>query len=461
MEEELTVAAIMALLEEADISFGVDQDAIEKLVAEPVYDEPVIVAQGEPPVAGEDAQIEYMFDASRKKTPTEDEHGRVDYKDLNYIQNASKGEVLVQRIPPTAGTPGKTVFGIEIAALKGKDKRLIKGPNTQLSVDGLTLTSVIDGTIVFKQNSVGVQAAGNISGSIDSSTGNINCAGSLKIAKGITSDFKVKVGGDLEIGGNVEDAIIEAECSVLIRGGFFGGGHGSITAGGDVTVKYVENQKIRAEGSINVGGQVLNADIYASEEVIVEGKMGSIVGGTVAAKHLVRTVSAGNDAGVLTHLHVGYDMKLIECRAKIEKELARLEEDEAKVKKALVTLYKLELTGKLPPDKQTAMDKLKKFNIELPAQVEKLQQELKELDLQLKELFGARIVIEKNVHSGTVIHFGPVYKEILDDIAGGCVFENVSGTIIWSPFQADKEGAIAEERRKKQKETQSAAATPA
>jgi hypothetical protein len=41
---------------------------------------------------------------------------------------------------------------------------------------------------------------------------------------------------------------------VLVRGGFFGSGKGIIVAGGDVTVKYAENQKIRAGGTIYVGG---------------------------------------------------------------------------------------------------------------------------------------------------------------------------------------------------------------
>jgi uncharacterized protein len=451
--ESRTSEHIRGLLKDAGVCYGLLDDAIKELVANPVIGEPVLVAKGEPPQPGKDAQLEYLFDTVAKREPKVDAQGRIDYKDLNFIQSAKAGQVLVRKIPVEPGAPGKSVLGKDIAPRTGRDRQIARGANTHLAPDGLTVMASIDGTIMFKGGSVSVQPSQNIPGSIDSSTGNINCVGSVKVYNNICSEFKVVVNGDLEVGGNVEDAFVEVTGNVLIRGGFFGSGKGIIVAGGDVTVKYAENQKIRAGGTIYIGGEVMNCDLYAGDAVVVQGKVGRIAGGNVAAKHLVRAAGFGNEASVVTHVHVAYDMKLMERLREVTKELERLASDEKRVKDALVGLYRLEMNGKLPPDKKEVLVRFKDFMTQLPAQKDALKTEFEQLKQKLQELAGARVVAEEAVFSGTVVHFGPVYKEILEDYLNGVVYEKSGEAITRTTFDAERERRHEEQWQKSRKET--------
>lgn len=277
-----------SLLDEVGIVYGIKENTIRALLENPVHNQPIVIAEGVPMQPGDDAELHYLVNLSPSHQPTVDERGNVDYKNLNYIQNAHAGQILLRKTPPTAGRAGMSVFGREIPACPGRDRPIPLGTNTELSHDGLALVAKIDGTVGFKNNLISVYPSQQISGSIDSSIGNINCIGSLKIGKNITSGFQVHVGQDLEVGGHVEEADIVAGGNVLIRGGAFGGGKGTITAGGDVTVKFLENQKVRSDGTVYVGGEVLNCDVYADEAVLVQGKSGRIAGGSVAAKYAIR-----------------------------------------------------------------------------------------------------------------------------------------------------------------------------
>lgn len=451
----LTAEQVYNFMAESGIVYGIKHDVIKNILANPVSGEKVAIAEGEPSTPGGDAEIEYLFNTSNRRAPTINESGIINYKDLNFIQSAKAGQVLARKTPPLRGTPGKSIFGKEIPAKPGRDRAIGRGANTELSSDGLTLTSTIEGTISFKSNIVSIQPTQSIPGSVDAGTGNINCLGSLKIQKNICSEFKVAVGDDLEVGGNVEDAIIDAGGNVLIKGGFFGGGKGVITAKGDVTVRYVEQQKIRADGTVYVGGVVLNCDIYAGDSVVVQGKSSKIAGGNVAAKRLVRVATLGNDAGVLTHVHVAYDMKTVERLREVTRELERLTGDEKRVKDAMVVLYRLEMNGKLPSDKKEVLQRFKQFTKELPAQREALQKEHDVLRISMQELSDARVVVEERIHAGSVIHFGAVYKEINEDVTGGYVFEKTGDSITRSPLNQERERQF-EEQMKRTRQAQSA-----
>ncbi len=455
-----TAEDLKRILFENGVLFGVDDDAINDVAALGNTDAPVRIACGVPAKPGEDAVLEYLFDLETNRKPREDEHGKIDYKNLNYIQNARAGQILVRKKPATAGQPGKSVFASEIPAKPGRDRQLGQGSNTEVSQDGLSLVSRIDGTIAVKFGQVSVQPNQNINDSVDSSTGNLDSVGSLKVGKNITSDFKVTVAHDLEVGGNVEDATIQIGGSALIRGGFFGGGKGKLLAGGDVTVKYVENQKIRSGGSCFIGGECHNADVYADDSVIVQGRPGTIIGGTVAAKHLVKASVLGNSAAVATHIRVAYDMKMVERLREISHEIERISADEKRIKEAMVVLYRLEIDGKLPPDKKQALEQFKLYIRDLPALLEELQKEQNELKSQLQELSGARIVVEERAFPGVVIHFGPIYKELQEEIVGPVVFEKIGDAISKSSLDPARERLLEEEWKKsKQARTADVAAT--
>jgi uncharacterized protein (DUF342 family) len=146
-------------------------------------------------------------------------------------------------------------------------------------------------------------------------------------------------------------------------------------------------------------------------------------------------------------------MKLMERLREVTKELERLASDEKRVKDALVGLYRLEMNGHLPADKKDVLVRFKDFMTQLPAQKDSLKTEFEQLKQKLQELAGARVVAEEAVHAGTVVHFGPVYKEILEDIRNGVVFEKGGETITRTTFDAERERRHEEQWQKSRKDS--------
>jgi hypothetical protein len=407
---------IVGELNKAGIVHGLLEEEIQRIVDSQQYDVTTLVASGAAPVAGDDALIEFLFDTSPKKSPREDGDGRIDYRDLNYIQNSSAGQVLVRKTPPTSGSPGMSVFGAQIPSTPGKDKKLPKGANTAVSADGLELTSEIEGSIVYASGVVNVHSVRTISGSIDASTGNIECNGSLKIAREVKSGFKVVVKGDLEISGHVEDAEIECEGNVIVKGGFFGSGAGRIRAKGDVTLKWIEGQTVECEGTLTVGGEVLNSKLYGKSGIVVKGSKGKIVGGEAASRFLIRAPILGSDGGATTNLRVAYDVDTIKRLKENHAELIRIGEDNVRVKEGLTALYKMEMSGKLTPERQAVLTKLEEFKKEVPTKLQELESTRESLQAKLKEIQNAVIIAESKVYAGVKVYFGLIYREIIDSM---------------------------------------------
>lgn len=100
---DLTFENVMNALRANKISYGIDENAVKKLVETPVFGSPVVVAQGKPPGKPVDGKLIYHFDIKREIKPKELPNGRVDYKDLGIVQNVRKDDVLVTMIDPVDG----------------------------------------------------------------------------------------------------------------------------------------------------------------------------------------------------------------------------------------------------------------------------------------------------------------------------------------------------------------------
>ncbi len=448
--DNVTEETIIKNLQASGITNGIDPDAVTKIVADKEFDVKHEVAKGTEPEHGHAASFELCFETERKVAPKEGDDGRIDYRDMDFLLNAEPGQVLVKKIPPTEGKPGKDVFGNEISAKPGKDKNIPKGANTELSSDGMTLSASKAGTIVYAGSVVSVQPVTTISASVDLSTGNINCKGSLKVMKNITSDMKVLVEGDMEVCGNVEDAEIVCKGNVVIKGGFIGRGDGVINAGGDVTMKYIINQTVNSRGNVTIGGEAVNSRIHARDWIDMIGAKGKIVGGHLTARKRIKAMILGADAGTKTVLKVAYDPKLMEMSKNVLAEITRLKNDEERVKAALVDLYRLKMNNKLPPKKLAVLAKLEEFKKSLPNQFEELKVQQQEIDKKLNEIKDACVIAEREAYTGVQVHIGRQYKEI-DTKRGPTIFEMYGDSIIVAPF--DKNAFEAKERAKMKKKS--------
>ncbi|RME30368.1 MAG: DUF342 domain-containing protein, partial [Candidatus Zixiibacteriota bacterium] len=194
----VTFEEIMGELKKACVVYGIDEEAIRSALSNGTVNTPVRVASGKKPQRGEDARFEYHFDTSLKHAPVVDDDGRVDYHNINAIQNTSAGEVLVTKVPPGEGQPGMDVFGNELPGLIGRDFPFKTGENVAVSDDGSQLVAAKSGAVQFQSGKVSVVEVLVIRGDVDFNVGNIDCRGSVRVGGDIKAGFIVKVDGNLE-----------------------------------------------------------------------------------------------------------------------------------------------------------------------------------------------------------------------------------------------------------------------
>ena len=432
----VTVEEIMAEINKKGIVYGIDEEAVNKVVNNQIYNKPIKIAQGEFPKRGHNSEFIYHFDTTQNHTPQIDEDGRIDYKNINFIQNVEKGKVLVTKIPPKPGEPGINIFGKNIKGADGLDFPFKNGANTKVSEDGLSLIATASGAIVYLYEKVSVNDVMVITGDVDFNVGNIDCLGSVRVTGDVKAGFEIKADGDLEVYGNVEDCNIDIKGNIMVKGGFFGKGLGVMKAGGDIYIKFAEGQVIEAKGDIIIGGEVINCSILSYGNVKVKGRKGKIVGGEVKAFKEIKASILGSNAGTMTKLAVAYNVELMNKYNKNIKESERLVNDNERIKKTLYGLYRLQIDGKLSDQQLTVLDQLEQFQKELPENLEKLKQEKEQIEEELKHLEGAKIVVEDTIYPGVRATFGLIYREIVEEHKR-CVLTLESSKILFSEFHKE------------------------
>ncbi len=341
-------------LRRKDIFHGVNHELINYLLEHQEFGKPTLIAQSTPPIPGEDARLEYHFNKVKEIHLKEKEDGRVDFKELGLITVVSVGQVLVTKTPATIGIPGMTVTGKEIYTKNGQDIHLPVGKNTAVSEDGLKLLAGIDGQVVFHENKINIETVFTVRGDVDYSVGNIDFPGSITIAGSILDGFRVKSGGNIEVGGCIEKSYVYAEGNIIVGGGIIGKDEGRVCAKKNIYANFVEHGILEAGEDVIINESIRHSTVDAKKRIIVQGKIGVILGGRLRAGEEINAKVIGSVAGTPTIVETGSLPLLREELQKLKDELV---EDEEKIKgveqgiKYLLDL-KEKLGNKFPEDKE-------------------------------------------------------------------------------------------------------------
>lgn len=133
--------------------------------------------------------------------------------------------------------------------------------------------------------------------------------GSIVIDGSVGPNWCIRASGDVEVRGFVNEAIIVAGGSVLVRGDVIGTGSSSmIVAGWDVMVNQAADTEILAGHHIAAAQQLLNCNVTAAGRILVGGppmRSGVVSGGLVHAGHEVALYRAGSAAVFPPELMIG------------------------------------------------------------------------------------------------------------------------------------------------------------
>lgn len=413
------------------IVFGIDESTLRDIFSDGIFNQEIVVARGTKVIDGIDAKIKFYFDVNKSTVPEADEKGNVDYKNINLLQNVEQGTKLAEIIPPVPGKPGKSVYGKDIMPKIGAMQRLPSGINTELSTENdKILVASKPGNVFMKGSLIQVDPIYVVPKDVDYSTGNINYIGALVVKGDVKAGFEVKCQSDLEVNGIVEDATLESEANVLIKGGFIGKKEGMITAGGNVSVKFVDNQNIEAKGSITVGEYVMHSNLTSESKIIVTGAKGAIVGGVTNAKKGLHSRDLGNYQEVATEIICGVDSELEEKLVDVKERLEKSEENLENVKKAIYKLIRLKTSMKsLPAEQEKLLQKLQHLQTVLPSQQQKIQDERNEIEAEMAKFENVEIVAEGKVYHGVKLRIGKYKKTITKEMS------NVTFKIIEAEIQ--------------------------
>ena len=401
-----TRESIRGALQEAGVVFGIDGDALRSLLEDQRYNEAVTVAQGQPAVHAESAHIEYHFNTNRGKPYLELDFGRIDLRELNFIENKYEGDVLATLVPPVSPQDGRTVTGTPVPARTDtREVRLEAGENTVLSEDGTTLSAGMDGNVKLSRGRVVIEPVVHVK-NVNYETGNIDFDGSVVVEKDIADRFVVKAGGDIQVGGGVGRATLTAGGNVLLKRGINGGGEGHIECGGNLFAKFVESSRVLSKKNVLVEEAILHSRVSAWKHCLLNGRRAEVIGSAVIVGGSLWCKKLGSVAEAELHVAVGISPDFVLEFRRTRELLAAREERLATIQEQLEQLDRAFQEG------HTA-EKLRKAQEQLAAEATAVNQEVRELrhlfhDMRdrMEASRKSMVVVEDSVYKGAVITFG-------------------------------------------------------
>ncbi|MCL1808131.1 MAG: FapA family protein, partial [Clostridiales bacterium] len=266
------------------------------------------------------------------------EDGSVDYRELGLIKNVYEGEVLCNIVLPKAGLDGTNVFGGAIPAKQGKPAAVEPGNNVVITDDKTELRAGTDGCVYFKGGKVYIEEAYSVKSDVCLKTGNIQFNGSVHIAESVRQGFKVTAQKDIYVKGLVEGAELSAGGNIAIVGGITGMNTAKIEAGGDITVKFIENAHVECGGNITCD-IILMSDVKAEKSIVMKGERAAIIGGRVLAGETITAKALGSNKHPKQEVSVRRNWNVEGDNA--EKEQMKDREKKAALKKKLAAAEKM------------------------------------------------------------------------------------------------------------------------
>lgn len=376
---EITAETIMRKLAEANVTYGIKDDAVNKIADKKLYGDRTLIAVWTPPVNGVDGTITYRYEKKVEIAPVEDEHGFVDYKNLGLVRTVHKGDIIADITLPTEGEPGTDVRGKTIRQVIGKKAAYSIGTNTELTEDGTQIVALIDGNINFKNNAFAIDNVVTIAGDVDASVGNINFVGDVVVKGEVMEGFKISSNANIIVAGNVNGALLEADGDVIIKKGCI---NSKVVAHGSVTINFCERSDIKCDGTLTSSNFVI-CDVYCGE-LCVKGNTGGLMGGKYTSLSSVELSNIGTKNYTPTMLTIGDNALLAEERISLMNEIEKNQKsiDDLTLIINFLNEKKKELRT-LPEDKEKILGNACRQKILLGVEINRLNKRVDEININL------------------------------------------------------------------------------
>lgn len=398
-----TMEEVLAQLEANKVTFGIKKEEIQKLILEKGYGREIIAAQGVPPVDGKDGYFEFLFSTDVDTRPKILEDGSVDYSSLGEVAVVEQDSEIVKYHPAVKGANGADVRGKILIGKPGRELQPLKGKGFAISEDKCSYRASLTGKAEYQENSrrLFVSNLFIVNGDVNHVTGNIQFAGDIQIRGNVVSGTMVKAYGSITVDGCVEAAHLIAGKDVVLKNGMQGGGKGRITAGGNVSGKFFEQTSIEAKGNVGANA-IMNCEIVCQERVLVSGKLGIIVGGSVNAIREVEATLIGNMSEMKTKVTVGVGSDLYSRLGTIQDEIQSIGMELKKLNAGMSKIDELmKQTGR--KDLNEKKMQILRAKIEKDSNLSSLETQRQDIVNKMEKSSNSKIIVRKTIYPGVLL----------------------------------------------------------
>lgn len=394
IDKEMLASAMTA----EGIIKGIDEGALRILLKPGTDGKPLVIARGKVPVKGRSARTECLFITERGKPWKEINSGRIDLKELNFIQNRKAGELLARHIPTIPPEDGYDIHGTVIDTEPVDIEILLKaGEGVLENEEGLE--AEIDGNVRLEDGEIIIEPTVAVK-NVDYSTGNIDFDGSVSIEETVADGFTVRATGDIHVGKTVGRGHLEAGRNLVLRAGLVGDGEGSCSVKGDLYAKFLEGAGVEVSGDLIVTEAVLHSEIEISGNLILSEGRGEITGGIAAVGGGISCKRIGNVYAGITRIYVGCPPVKLKAFHQLGQELKTIREEVDELDRQIDYLRSRSETD---PREITSMEQGMAIR---NRRLKEGAAELKEMRKTLKAADGSVIAAQDRIFPGAALSFG-------------------------------------------------------
>ncbi len=386
----------------------------------------IIISMGDLPVDGKDGWLEVV--AKKEQQELNKKTDNIFANNDNSYLSIGKDHLIAIIHPPIEGYDGVDIFNNTIKHAKAKDIKIKLTSNIYAKEDDQNqILSKVDGFLEIYQNTIYVKEVLDIKGNIDVNTGNIKAYGSLVVYGNVVNDMKLNLSQNLDVNGYVGDAEIEVGKNTVIKGGFLGSGKGTIKAGGNIQLKFIENQKVYSRGTLSISKEAINSELYVRDKIISDGAQVTIIGGYAIASESIELYSAGNEYSTNTTLEVGIDyVKKFYLRDSIVK-LGTLKKEIEFVDKEIIEISSTRRKS------QSMCDRIKLLanrHTEINNEMELLKEKRNQLLGEINKPTSSKIVIKNVIHPGVNLIINGKQRLITEKLSSKTFVLSKDGDIV-------------------------------
>ncbi len=429
---KLSAGALEMKLAAAGVTYGVYRQALQMMELEQNSEKSYRVARGKRPIDGKDGYLTYHFRREIRIAPKILEDDRVDIKTLDLFEPVRTGQLLVTRTPPDPGEDGMTVTGKVRPPKPGKNMPMPGGKNVTVDDEKLFMSAARSGMVQFSNNTVSVSDVFTVKGDCDMGVGNIEFDGHVQIEGGVIQTITIRATGNITVGGTVESAVLQAGGDVVLRGGVRGARSGYVSAGGNVTARFIERCRVQAGGWIQAG-YIVHSELEAGSMITVRGKVASVVGGSIIAGEGITVGYLGSTAGTATEVSVGITPDTRNRLAGMHLDMMELMKELDKLGKMKIYLEK---AGDLDESKlnmyESVIDSILHYNDLLTQRADLYNQ----INAKVENSIYGKVNVVNTVYPGVKITIASSGLKIERENAH-VTYRNVKGEITQSPCEAE------------------------